>query len=94
MMCAVIMRRADGIVVQTVDDRAFLLDERGAEMIVLNPVGTMVWNALDGESDAGAIASSLVERFDDVSVAELDRDVKTFLDDLAAAGLVVPVTPT
>jgi hypothetical protein len=87
-----IMRRADGIVMQAVDERAFLLDGRGTEMIVLNPVGTMVWDALDGASDADAIAESLVSRFEDVSLTQLQGDVREFLDELAEAGLVVPVT--
>jgi hypothetical protein len=85
------MRRADGVVIQTVDERAFLLDERGAEMIVLNPVGTMVWDALDGVTDADAIAASLLPRFEDVSLAELEGDVREFLAELAGLGLVVAV---
>ena len=52
-----VFRRADNVVVQVVDERAFLLDERGEEMIVLNQVGSMVWDALDGERGDSAIAS-------------------------------------
>jgi hypothetical protein len=86
-------QRADGVVLQVVDDRAFLLDQAGSEMIVLNEVGTMVWQALDAPSDPDAIAGSLVDRFEDVSVETLARDVGEFLDELAELGLVVPVTP-
>jgi hypothetical protein len=85
-------RRADNVVKEVVDDRAFLLDDRGEEMIVLNPVGTMVWDALDEARDASAIAASLADRFTDVSLDELERDVQTFLDELREAGLVVAVT--
>ena len=85
-------RRADNVVKEVVDDRAFLLDDRGVEMIVLNPVGTMVWDALDEPRDVGAIATSLVDRFVDVSLEELERDVRSFLEELRDAGLVVPVT--
>jgi hypothetical protein len=84
-------RRADGIALQVVDGRAFLLDAAGTEMIVLNLVGTMVWDALDGLSDAGAIADSLANHFEDVSVPQLVSDVGEFLDELAELGLVVPV---
>ena len=86
-----IFRRADNIGMQVVDGRAFLLDEGGAEMIVLNPVGTMVWDALDGASDASAIAASLAASFEDVSLAELESDVRYFLDELASVALVVAV---
>ena len=82
-------RRADGIGVQNVDGRAFLLDARGREMIVLNPVGTLVWDVLDTPSDPATIAAALVGHFDDVSSAQLERDVADFLDELQRAGLVV-----
>jgi len=85
-------RRAEGVVLQVVDQRAFLLDATGTEMIVLNPVGTMVWEALDGPLDVGAIADSLANRFEDVSLAQLVSDLGEFLDELAELGLVVPVT--
>jgi hypothetical protein len=87
-------RRADNVVKEVVDDRAFLLDDQGLEMIVLNPVGTMVWDALDEPRDAAAIAASLVDRFVDVSLADLERDVEAFLDELREAGLVVAVNPS
>jgi Coenzyme PQQ synthesis protein D (PqqD) len=84
-------RRADNVVKEVVDDRAFLLDDRGVEMIVLNPVGTVVWDALDEPRDASTIAASLVDRFEDVTLQELERDVQTFLEELREAGLVVAV---
>lgn len=79
------------MVKEVVDDRAFLLDDRGVEMVVLNPVGTLVWDALDESRDANAIATSLVERFEDVSLEEFERDVQAFLEELSEAGLVVAV---
>jgi hypothetical protein len=84
-------RRADNVVKEVVDERAFLLDDRGVEMIVLNPVGTMVWDALDEPADAAAIAASLIDRFVDVSLEDLERDVEAFLEELREAGLVVAV---
>lgn len=84
-------RRVDNVVLQLVDERAFLLDEQGTEMIVLNAVGTMVWAALDEPCDPGAIAASLQDRFDDVTLAQLEGDVRDFLDELAELGLVAPI---
>ncbi len=84
-------QRADGIGVQHVDGRAFLLDASGAEMIVLNSVGTLVWDALGAPSDAETIAAALLPQFDDVTSAQLERDVADFLDELQRAGLAVPV---
>ena len=84
-------RRADNVVKEVVDDRAFLLDDRGVEMIVLNPVGTLVWDALDEPRDATAIAASLVDHFVDVTLEQLEQDVEAFLEELREAGLVVAV---
>jgi hypothetical protein len=86
-----IFRRSDNVGMQVVDGRAFLLDEGGAEMIVLNPVGTMVWDALDGASDASTIAESLASSFEDVPLARLESDVCDFLEELAGIALVVAV---
>jgi hypothetical protein len=86
------LQRADKVVVQMVDERAFLLDERGVEMLVLNEVGTMVWDALDGTREAGAIAASLIGSFSDVSLTDLTSDIESFLDELVDLGLVVDVT--
>lgn len=88
---SMIFRRADKIGIQVVDERAFLLDERGSEMIVLNVVGTMVWEALDGMSDASVIAESLAASFEDVTLTQLEGDVRDFLDELAGIGLVEAV---
>ncbi len=70
-------------------DRAVLLDVAGTELITLNPVGTIVWQALDEPRDAPAVAAHLQERFPDVHVEQLEADAAAFLDELAAAGLVV-----
>jgi hypothetical protein len=86
-------RRADDVVLQVVDDRAFLLDATGTEMIVLNPVGTMVWEVLETPADPDVFATALQPRFDgDVSPEQLSSDVREFLDELAGLGLVVPVS--
>jgi hypothetical protein len=71
--------------------RAVLLDAAGSELITLNPVGTLVWNALDGERDATAVAIDLHHRFGEVALDELTTDVGAFLAELAELGLVVGV---
>ncbi len=47
-----------------------------------------IWNAIDGERDAAAIAALLVERYE-VDVATCEADVVPFLAKLADAGLIV-----
>jgi len=82
-------RRAERVSFQVVDGRAFLLGPDGAEMIVVNEVGAMVWDALDRDDEADSIARALLGEFDDVSVEQLEQDVRDFLDELTGLGLVV-----
>ena len=54
-------------------------------------VACMVWEELATEGNPSAIARALLAKFADVSLEQLETDVRAFLDELAEAGLVVPV---
>ncbi|MGI9029401.1 MAG: PqqD family protein [Ilumatobacteraceae bacterium] len=60
-----------------------------AQSCTLNPVGTMVWNELDGERTVGQLAVDLRDQFTDVGMAELESDIAAFLRELLGLGLVV-----
>lgn len=79
--------RADGVVYEVVDEQAVLVDAAGQEMITLNPVGTLIWQALDGESDAAALAESLLPQLEGVTGDQLQSDVTAFLRELLDLGL-------
>lgn len=53
----------------------------------LNEVARTIWELIDGERNAQAIAEELARRFD-VTAAQAEADVAEFLSDLAGAGLV------
>ncbi len=88
-MAARRLRRADDVVFDMAGERAVLLDAAGTELITLNPVGSLVWNELDGDRGPGELAADLHPRFDGVSEQELRDDIASFLDELAELGLVV-----
>ncbi len=81
-------RRSPEVTYEVVDGRAVLVDGAGIELITLNPVGTLVWNALDGEQDAAALAESLAGRFEGVTRDQLETDIVEFLSELASSRLV------
>ena len=85
----VAFRRAPSVVHEMIGARAVLLNSAGTELITLNPVGTSVWLALDGTTDARDVASTLLDQYPDVGVEELTRDVERFLAELEEAELVV-----
>lgn len=74
--------RADGVVYEVVDGQAVLVDADGREMITLNPVGTLIWQALDGESDSAALAERLLPQLEGVTSDQLQNDVAAFLREL------------
>jgi GeoRSP system PqqD family protein len=64
-----------------------LLVDRG-RVHELNFLGAEIWKLLDGARDEAGIVEALLPRFD-VERAELEGDVREFLEDLAGRGWVV-----
>lgn len=83
------MRRVDDVVFEVVEGRAVLVRPDGTELITLNPVGTMVWEALAQPRDPGALADELNGRFGAVGREALERDCAEFVAQLRELGLVV-----
>ncbi len=87
------LARADGVVYEVVDGQAVLVDAVGRELITLNAVGTLIWQALDGESDATAVAESLLPQLEGVTRDELVRDTTAFVRELLDLGLATEPAP-
>jgi len=85
-------RRAEGMTWDVADDRAVILDAQGATLTTLNPVGTLLWVALDEPLPATELTALLVEHFPEIDQEQLRADVDAFLDSLLAEGLVVDVS--
>jgi hypothetical protein len=83
------LERSPEVTYEVVDGRAILIDAKGTELITLNPVGTMVWDALDGTRDAGAVADHLLPSLEGVTKEQLESDVAKFLGEMRDEGLVV-----
>ena len=67
------LRRSDEVVFDMAGPRAVLLDASGTELITLNPVGSLVWNELDGRRDADELGPVLHERFAGVELTSCGR---------------------
>ena len=55
--------RAPGVLSEVIDDRALLVSADGGEVITLNPVGTLVWGALEQPHDLEGLVAFVSERF-------------------------------
>jgi hypothetical protein len=56
----------------------------------LNPVGSRIWDLIDGQRSLEQIVQVILQEFD-VTPGEATRDVQAFIQDLLDRGLVTPV---
>ena len=82
------VRRREGVTYERSGDTVLILDRDGTVLTSLNPVGSVIWDELDGDRGAADLARDLVERFQGVDEATLEADISTFIDSLLAAELV------
>jgi hypothetical protein len=82
-------RRVEGVLHQVVDGRAMLIPPAGDEVIVLNPTGSAVWDALSEAGDVESLTVTLQGAHPSGAAAAIRSDVTTFLAELEGAGLVV-----
>jgi hypothetical protein len=82
------LRRAEECQYDVVQGRAIIIDRDGTELITLSPVGTLVWDALDGTRDESAIVAELADRFPDVPRPQINEDVRAFLQELETLELL------
>jgi hypothetical protein len=69
------------------DREAVLLNLESGVYYTLNPVGTAIWDLLDGERSLGKILDAVCERFD-VSAPVAQRDVAALASQLRREGLI------
>lgn len=84
--------KLDDFVSRSVAGETILLPVRSGvasieSIYTLNEVAVAIWELVDGQRTADAIAEEIARRFD-VSREEATSDVTAFLTDLAGAGLV------
>ena len=65
-----------------------VLEPKSGQLLVLNGIGAAALTLIDGERDVGGIVDVLCQVFGDVPRADVERDLSTFLDDLAQRKLI------
>jgi hypothetical protein len=75
-----------------VQHEAVLLDEGVDRLHVLDRIGTLVWECLDGVSTLDELAADLADGFG-VARSVVDADVLALVRSLGAAGLLDGVAP-
>ena len=82
------LMRSPRVTYEVVDAQAVLVDPGGRELLTLNEVGTVVWEAIDGTRDELELIDLVSERFTEVDRSQIERDVRAFLAELESSGLV------
>ena len=84
------LRRADGVWSRAVQDRAVLYSWDDGKAIVLNPTGSVLWEALESPRTAAELAEALVHRFPELPSERARADVDAFLARLRDESVVLP----
>jgi hypothetical protein len=83
------VKPAPGVVFQEIEGETVLLDVEAERYYALDEVGSRCWELLAEHGDLEKVVASMLAEFD-VDEATLRSDLEALLEQLSAAGLVVP----
>lgn len=73
-----------------IEGEAVILSMETKVLRGLNPLGSRVWELIDGKRSMDEIVGQIVREFD-VEARQADEDVRRFVQELLDKGLVTPV---
>jgi hypothetical protein len=88
------VQRTPGVLFELFDDRAVLLDQEGRELLTLNAVGTLIWNAIEEPKDLDRLEDELFPQLEGVDRETFSRDLRSFVASLRSEGLVTGAEAT
>jgi hypothetical protein len=77
------------IAARTLGDETIIMSTLDSTIFMLNPTGTAIWEAADGNTPLSRIISEKVCAEFDVSVEEASADAHAFIEELAEHGILV-----
>jgi len=83
-----LVRNPDVVLREEDPDGALLFNPDTNQIRVINTTGLFIWKHCDGKKDLPAIVSALKKTFDSVPEAEVEGQVKTFVDDMKTNGFL------
>lgn len=76
------------VATRVVDGEALIVLADSGQVNVLNPVGTRMWELMDGTKNVQQIADAICEEFD-VTEDEAKRDLEEFVQQLIQANAIL-----
>ena len=85
-----ILAKASTTAWRVIEGEAVILSMETKVLRGLNPVGSRIWELIDGERSVEQIVGVIVKEFD-VEPARADEDVRSFVQEVLEKGLVTRV---
>ncbi len=79
--------KSDKVASRIIDGEAVIVVLERQETVVLNTVGSRIWETMDGQKNLNEIASILTSEFDTTYQQAL-KDLAEFIEDMAKQGIV------
>jgi hypothetical protein len=93
-MSAIYIARITQVAARSLDGEMMIMSARDSTLFSLNEVGTVIWQAADGQTALREIVERRVCTEFDVTVEQALADAETFVRELAAHGILsVSETP-
>jgi hypothetical protein len=94
---ALYIAKAAEVAARSLDGEMMIMSARDSTLFTLNPTGTIIWQAADGETTLEEIVEQRICAEFEVDTAEALKDAESFVHDLAGHGILlvsdVPMHP-
>jgi outer membrane protein assembly factor BamB len=91
------LAKSTAIAARTLGDETIIMSTLDSTIFMLNPTGTVIWNAADGTTPLSRIVQEKVCAEFDVPLEQASEDAQDFVHELAEHGVLVvsdePIPP-
>jgi len=87
-MNAMYIARSKSVAARVLDGEMMIMSARDSTLFTLNPVGTVIWQAADGQTPLAEIVEKKVCADFDVEPGEAMKDAEAFVTSLASHGII------
>ena len=83
------LAKSTDIAARTLGDETIIMSTLDSTIFMLNPTGTAIWQAADGNTPLSRIIEDKVCAEFDVPVEQASADAQQFIDELAEHGILI-----
>jgi hypothetical protein len=83
------LAKSNDIAARTLGDETIVMSTLDSTIFMLNPTGTAIWQAADGNTPLSRIIEDKVCAEFDVPVEQASVDARQFVDELAEHGILI-----